>query len=403
MHPKISPIIDHFALTPEWLIDRMLFIAGPRQVGKTTYIKNKIKTLGGSYFNWDNPDVSNAYSERSSFFVDTSKANTIVAFDEIHKKHKWKDILKGIYDVHKNNYQFVITGSARLDTFRRSGDSLVGRYFLAHMFPLSVAELQNQDFEEITNAQTLIQKMQENNNLSISDNDLDSLIKLGGFPEPFFSGSETTWRRWQKQHHELLIREDLRDLSNIQKLDSIAVLAKLLRERVSGTLSYNSLTEDLQTDNKTIKNWISQLEKIMLVFQIKPWYKQITNSIRKNPKIYFYDWSYLENPGARFENFIAAQLYRTVTLWNDRYGYDFGLYFVRDYQNNEIDFCITLNSKPWLLIEAKHGYPEWKAGFNKLKDELKVPAIVVTNEKNWNSMVNDVYVVSTKRFLEVLS
>ncbi len=403
MQSKFIPIIDHFALDPEWILNRMLFISGPRQVGKTTYIKNKIAKLGGSYFNWDDKEVRNAYNAEASFFVDSSKEGTIVAFDEIHKRHKWKDILKGIYDVHKDNYQFVISGSARLDTFRRAGDSLVGRYFLTHIFPISIVELARKDFNEYTSAKTLIKAMQDSKSNIVDRSSYEDLIKLGGFPQSFFSGSESVWRRWQKQHQELLIREDLRDLSNIQKLDSVEILVKLLRDRVSSTISHNSLTEDLQTDNKTVKLWLTQLEKIMLSFTVQPWSKQVIKSVRKNPKVYFYDWSFVEDPGARFENFIATQLYRTITLWNDRYGYDFGLYFVRNYKGNEIDFCISFKSKPWLLVEVKHGYPEWDQGLVKLKNELKIPTIVVTNQKNWNSFIDDIYVVDAMRFLSVLS
>jgi len=141
----------------------------------------------------------------------------------------------------------------------------------------------------------------------------------------------------------------------------------LLKQKVSSTVSYNSLVNDLQADNKSIKSWIAQLEKLMMVFTIKPWSKQINKSFKKNPKIYFYDWTLVTEPGARFENFLALQIFRTLTLWNDRFGYDFELFFIRDYNDNEVDFCISLNSKPWLLIESKLGSPRPSSSLNKIK------------------------------------
>ena len=150
------PNIDFYALDKEWLSDRMLFIAGPRQVGKTTYAKNKIDQQEGSYFNWDDKKVRNAYALNPSFFDNGDKLGKLIVFDEIHKMRKWKNILKGAYDVYKSNYKFIITGSAKLDTFRKSGDSLVGRYFLTHMFPLSVGDLINNNFKEYTDADSLL-------------------------------------------------------------------------------------------------------------------------------------------------------------------------------------------------------------------------------------------------------
>lgn len=401
MHPNFTPALNNFAFDKNWILDRMLFISGPRQIGKTTFIKNKISTIGGSYYNWDNPDVRLAYNKSSSFFVDKTKAHSLVVFDEIHKRNKWKDILKGIYDVHKTNYRFVVTGSARLDTFKRSGDSLVGRYFTTHMFPISPNELQGLDFKEFSCAHEFINVMRSE--CGVQKNISNDLISLGGFPEPFFTGSVSFWRRWQKQYQDLLIQEDLRDLSNIQRLDSIELLVNLLKQKVSSTVSYNSLVNDLQADNKSIKSWIAQLEKLMMVFSIKPWSKQINKSFRKNPKIYFYDWTLVSEPGARFENFLALQIFRTLTLWNDRFGYDFELFFIRDYNDNEVDFCISLNSKPWLLIESKLGSPRPSSSLNKIKATLGVPSIIVTNECNWNTFMDDNYIVDIDRFLAVLS
>lgn len=395
------PNIDFYAFDDEWSSDRMIFISGPRQVGKTTYAKNKIKQLGGGYFNWDEKEIRLQYEKESSFFVKSTKLNSLVVFDEIHKRRKWKDILKGIYDTHKQNYKFLITGSAKLDTFRRSGDSLVGRYFLTHFFPISVGDLLSLNFKEYVLPKDLIKDVLGTSKV-ISKNDYEILLKLNGFPEPFFKSSESFFRRWQAQHKELLIREDLRDLSNVQSLDKIEILLELLGNNVTNIISYNSLARDLEADHKSVKQWISQLEKIMLTFVIQPWSNKIQRSIRKNPKVYFYDWSTSSNKGYKFENFIACHLYKATTLWNDRFGHSFGLFFIRSYSGEEIDFCITLNKKPWLLIEVKNGYPEVSPALKEYLKILKIPCVIVTNEENWNLSNSGIHIFSARRFLSCL-
>lgn len=401
MSQLYTPNIDFYALDEEWLSNRMVFIAGPRQVGKTTYAKNKIKKIGGNYFNWDERGVRLAYEKESSFFVKSTKLNSLVVFDEIHKRRKWKDILKGIYDTHKQNYRFLITGSARLDTFRRSGDSLVGRYFLTHFFPISIGDLLNLNFKEHISPEIFTKDILNLNKI-ISKSDYNALLRLNGFPEPFFKSSESFFRRWQSQHKELLIREDLRDLSNVQNLDKVEILVELLGNSVANIISYNSLAQDLEVDHKSVKQWILQLEKIMLTFVMQPWSNKIQRTIRKNPKVYFYDWSTSSNEGYKFENFIACHLYKATTLWNDRYGHNFELFFIRLYSGKEIDFCITFNKKPWLLIEVKNGHPEVSPILKEYSKLLKVPGVIITNEENWNVINNGVYTFSARRFLSYL-
>ena len=401
MSQNFKPNIDFYAFNQDWIHGRMLFIAGPRQVGKTTYTLKKIEELGGSYFNWDDREVRRAYEEKSSFFVQSSQLNSLVVFDEIHKRKNWKDILKGIYDTHKSNYQFVITGSAKLDIFRRSGDSLVGRYFLTHIFPISAGDLLSLNFKAYNSSTSLLKNILNLTKITHSES-TSSLLRFGGFPEPFFKGSESFFRRWQNQHQELLIREDLRDLSNIQNLDKIETLVSLLEKNVSGIVSHNSLAQDLETDHKSVKQWLLQLEKIMLTFTVKPYFKQIQKTLRKNPKVYFYDWSFVKSYGSRFENFIACQLLKAITLWNERFGYNFDLYFIRTYSDKEIDFCITFDNKPWLLIEAKYGYPDISQAIKEFSRQLKVPAVILTNEENWNVKKEDIYIFSVGRFLSLL-
>lgn len=397
----LVPNIDYFCFEDDWLNKRMLFIAGPRQVGKTTYAKKKIEEFRGAYFNWDIRTVREAYRHNESFFAENIKSNDLVVFDEIHKMTKWKNILKGIFDGYRDDYRFLITGSAKLDTFRRSGDSLVGRYFLTHLLPISIGDLIRYNFEEFQSAETLLNTIKDSK-LEISQPDLATLIQLGGFPEPFFKGSKNFASRWHDQHLELLIQEDLRDLTKIVSLDKIENLITLLYLNICKPVYNNTLAKILEVNHLSVKQWIVQLEKIMLIFSIQPWSKKITRAIRKNPKIFFYDWSAIEDPGQKFENFIATQLYKACTLWKDRFGWKFELHYIRTYDETEVDFLISLNSKPWLLVEAKHGKPDIPSSMYRFSKELNVPAVLVTAQGGWNMVKNGVHVISADRFLSKL-
>lgn len=199
------PNIDHFALSPYWLSERALFLSGPRQVGKTTYAQHRIEKQSGGHFNWDDLAVRQAYRNNPQFFIESIKPGSLIVFDEIHKRPRWKDILKWILDTHGKNFTFLITGSARLDTFRRSGDSLVGRYFLTHLFPLSVGDLANLDFQEFRSGDELLGAAKDSKPL-ISERDQESLLRFGGFPEPFLKDSERSAKRWRRSHIDRIIR-----------------------------------------------------------------------------------------------------------------------------------------------------------------------------------------------------
>lgn len=364
--------IEYYWNSSDWLGRRMLFLSGPRQVGKTTLIGKTLCTNPQAQFNWDHKKVSRLYRRDPDFFAGVK--SSWIYFDEIHKQPHWKDILKGIYDTYKQTYHFVISGSARLDTFKRSGDSLVGRYFHTQLFPINFPDLVRNDFANYDSAEKLILAAAD-----LSDPIfLDDLITLSGFPEPFFKGSASYYKRWSRQHRDLILSEDLRDLSRIVELGKLDHLFEMVRQSSGQVQSFSNLARDLETDHKSVFRWLEMLVKIQLVFMVPPYSKNIRRAYKKEKKYYCVDWSSASNQ--IFENYIACCLLRTTTLWEDRFGDRWQLYYLRTHDGTEIDFLICRDGKPWLLVEVKEGTPDIPRAAYRFSHELSVPCVIVTRK-----------------------
>lgn len=311
------------------LDEKMVFLTGPRQVGKTTLAKSlKSHWNNLSYINYD-------LSEDKTIFVrkEWNRKSELVIMDEVHKFKKWKTLLKGIYDKEGIPPRLLITGSARLDIYRRGGDSLAGRYFMHRLYPLSVAELKDHVKPEES---------------------LKQLMTLGGFPEPFLSQSEKKAKRWRKQYFDRVSREDIRDMEQLKNIDSLLLLLDILRERVGLAISYSSLAEDIQVSPHTIKNWINILEKLYIIFKLTPYHRNIARSILKEPKIYFYDVGMVRgDQGVVFENLVAVSLLKHFHFLEDTEGINLSFHYVRDKEKREVDFLAAVDGKVTHLIEAK--------------------------------------------------
>ena len=401
---------------PEINAGKMIFLSGPRQVGKTTFVKNKLRELENEefYFNWDDPYVRREYTKNPHFlkaYLARERSEfPLVAFDEIHKHKNWKNILKGLYDIHVEEAQFIVTGSARLDYFRQSGDSLVGRYFSYRLLPLGLAEAA-ENFDFVIADDTVLAQPDKQNFLrtvqgmseKIFKNPFDRLMSYGGFPEPFLKSKRNFSNKWKRDYKSLLIHEDLRDLTRIQDIKGIEQLLLLLPERVASPLSINSLKDDLQVNHKTVSNWLEALKKIYLTFSIMPWSKSISKAIKKEVKFYFFDWTFVSDEGARFENAIAVFLLRLVCRWNELGLGDFELRYIRNQQGQEVDFVVIKDQEPFALFEAKKGDTDVsKAGsyFGRL---LKIPYYQLVSDYDIVEEYPDSrYVVSAWRFLGLL-
>lgn len=326
----------------------MAFLSGPRQVGKTTTAK--MCTEGAPYLNWDKDSdqllfVDGADAIAKHLKLDSpSEASPYAVFDELHRYPKWKSFLKGFYDAYGDECRILVTGSARLDVFRRGSDSLMGRYFSYRMHPLSVAELSSPEID-------LGSVLQKPGNVAAET--LPLLERFGGFPDPFLSGEQRFYNRWKKLRSEQLFREDLRDLSRVNDIARVRILAGMLAAQTGQLVNYSTFAKQLCVTVDTIKNWISILDSLYYSFSIRPWHTNVASSLRKQQKIFLWDWSRIGNIGARRENLVAAHLLKAVHWWSDSGLGDFGLYFLRDKMKREVDFVVVRDQKPWFMVEVK--------------------------------------------------
>lgn len=310
---------------------KMVFVAGPRQVGKTTFA---LQMLGAdsnehpAYLNWDFPPVKEPLLRG-----ELPAGQKLIVLDEIHKYHDWRNLVKGIFDKYRSSRQFLVTGSARLDYYRRGGDSLQGRYHLYRLHPISLLDV-------YTNP---------------NKSDVENLLKFGGFPEPFFKGEEIFWRRWQLERQKLVLQEDMISLEKVREVSKIELLHLLLTQRVGSPLSVNSLREDLSVAHETIEHWLQILENLYLIYRISSFSSSKIRSVKKEKKLYFWDWSLCKDEGARFENLVGSHLFKYCNFREDTLGYKMDLCYIRDTDKREIDFVVTQDGKPKFAVECKLG------------------------------------------------
>lgn len=355
----------------------MIFLVGPRQAGKTTLAHLISKSFSNHlYFNWDIADQRAEFLQRPAFFTAMERrdpSTPLVVFDEIHKYKDWKNYLKGIYDQFHEEYRFLVSGSGRLDIYQKGGDSLAGRYFLFHLWPFTIAELagRNREMNGFLRDPLRVDMADQNHLRGI----WQGLSELSGFPEPYLAGRKTNYRRWATTYARQLIREDIRDLTDIKSIQDLESLYALLPSRVGSPLSIPSLAADLKVSYNSVQSWLSVFELFFLTFTIGPWTRKIARAIQKERKIYLWDAPRIKEPGARFENMVAIELHRAVTGWNDM-GYGaFNLHFIKNKEQQEVDFLIANDGEPMILIEAKQKDKEPSKALRKFQDFLKIPAV----------------------------
>ncbi len=356
---------------------KMVFISGPRQAGKTTLAKYLCAKAGSDikkrYINWDSLEdrekiMSEMFPSGSGYLI----------LDEIHKFSKWRQVVKGLYDKRGDELKILVTGSARLDYYRRSGDSLQGRYHFHRLLPLTFAELEDKTPDTI-----------------------DNLMIYGGFPEPFFMQSQRETKRWSREYRSRLVREDLADLENIKDLSLIENLVFRLPDLVGSPLSINALRQDLQVAHQSVARWITMLENLYMIFRVYPFGAPKIRAVKKEAKHYHFDWTVIKEKGKRFENMIACHLLKWCFFMQDTHGREIELRYFRDVDKREVDFVITEDTKPIYFIECKIRDKKISRPLYYLKTRFPdIKAVQVILEKNIDLVSkDDIRVCSAHIFL----
>jgi uncharacterized protein len=343
------------SLAPRYLFEpiraelstKMAFVSGPRQVGKTTLAMQ----LAGledrrhpAYLSWD--DLRARARIRRG---EMPPGEPLVILDEIHKYARWRGLVKGLFDTREPEQSFIVTGSARLDVYRRGGDSLHGRYHPYRLHPLSLTEVGGERDQ------------------------LDGLMRFGGFPEPFFGASERPWRRWQRERRDRIVREDVRDLERVRELSLIDLLMETLPARVGSPLSVKNVREQLEVAHATAERWIGILENLYVCFRIPPLGPARVRAVKKEQKLYLWDWSEVEDPATRFENLVASHLLKLCHFGEDTEGERLELRFLRDTDGREVDFVVLRGRKPLFAVEVKSGERDVSRSIRYFKARVGIP------------------------------
>ena len=379
------------------LRDKMVFISGPRQVGKTTLsmqVGDDFFENNYEYLNWDNRQ------DRKRILDGMFQADKKMRiFDEIHKYKNWKGYLKGEYDKNKKAFSILVTGSARLDIYRKGGDSLLGRYHSYRLHPLSLRELLGMDIK-YTLFKGLIFLEEGKKQKEI----FEKLFVFGGFPEIFIKQNERDLRRWHNERVDRLIKEDIRDIENLRDISALQILVELLPKKVGSLFSLNSLCEDLKVTHKTISAWTEILEKFYYHFRIYPFQSTVIKSLRKEPKLYLWDWSEIADESARFENMIASHLLKFCGFLYDVEGYKAQLYYIRSVDQREVDFLVAIDGKPWFCVEVKLSDRGIAPSLKYFKEKLNIPfAYQVIKECDVDIMKDNIRIISADKFLSSLA
>lgn len=367
---QIKPIIKD-------LHKKIVFIVGPRQVGKTWLALEIGKRFDNTaYLNYD------SFEDRQIIKDETWLQSTeLLILDELHKMPGWKNYLKGVFDTKPQNLKILVTGSARLDMFRQSGDSLAGRFFAHRLLPFSISELQTDPIS----------------------NDMERFIQRGGFPEPFLSEDEIEAKRWRNQYIDGLIRTDILDFERIHDLRKMQMAFELLRRRVGSPISYTSIAGDVNASPTTIIKYVQILEALYIIFRVAPFSRNIARSILKEPRIYFFDNGLIiGDDGAKFENFVALSLLKHVFGKIDYEGESFELKYLRTKDGKEVDFCLIDDDQIVEVIEAKTRDSNISSNLNYFCGKYDLKGVQVVKELKRERTLGEIDIVKASSYLREL-
>lgn len=327
----------------EFIDEKLILLTGPRQVGKTYLSQHLDKKF--QYFNFDALESRREMLEKSWL-----RDGNLLVFDEIHKMRRWKQWLKGIYDLEKGKNKILVTGSARMDTYKKAGDSLAGRHYAVRLLPFSLRELQSPHPRET----------------------FEDMLRLGSFAEPFLSGSERKAALWRKSHLDIILRQDLMTQEAVRDVISIETLVELLSYRVGHGISYKNLADELSTSPQTIKRWIQLLESYFIIFTVHPYVKSVAEAVKKEPRIFFYDVGRVKaDEGFKIENLVALHLLKRNWFLEDTQGAKTRLCYIRDKKKHEVDFAIECDGRLTHLLEIKKSEDSFNQSLSYFAQRLK--------------------------------
>ena len=386
---------------------QMVFIAGPRQAGKTTFTQMLAEDFNNSlYFNWDILDEKRKLIENPFFYEQVHRKDNsmpLIIFDELHKYSNWKNYLKSVYDRDKGNYKFIVSGSGRLDMYQKGGDSLAGRYFIFYLWPFTLAELagNNLPFEQFMSNPIEVRACPNETQPA-----WNRLNRFSGFPDPYLSKTDQFYRIWSNTYRKQLLREDIRDLASLRSIGNVEILFSLLPSRIGSPLSMASLSRDIHVSFDSVRNWIEIFENFFMVFRIPPWSQKISRAITKEKKLYLFDYAGIESQAAKFENMVALELLRAISNWNDLGLGNFSLHYLRNREKEEVDFLLSNNHKPFLLIETKLSDDHPAKSLIKFQKILNIPAVQLVNRGCICKLVSNnnlkIMIISADHWLSLL-
>ena len=385
----------------------MVFITGPRQAGKTTFTQILAEDINNSlYFNWDILDEKRKLIENPFFYEEVhrkDKSMPLIIFDELHKYSNWKNYLKSVYDRDNGNYKFIVSGSGRLDMYQKGGDSLAGRYFIFYLWPFTLAELagNNLPFEQFMSNPIEVRLCQNKTQPA-----WNRLSRFSGFPDPYLNKTDQFYRIWSNTYQRQLLREDIRDLILLRNIENMEMLFSLLPSKIGSPLSMASLARDIHVSFDSVRKWIKIFENFFMVFRIPPWSEKISRAITKEKKLYLFDYAGIESQAAKFENMVALELLRAISNWNDLGLGNFSLHYLRNREKEEVDFLLSNNHNPFLLIEAKLSADQTAKSLLKFQKILNVPAVQLVNKSGICKLVSNnnlkIMIISADHWLSLL-
>ena len=361
-----SHIEDAFKDTP------VILLAGPRQAGKTTLVRQLAEAKNLQYLTLD--DALTLLSAREDPVGMISRLDRAV-IDEIQRAPQLLLAIKKSVDEDRRPGRFLLTGSANLMAIPTVADSLAGRMETLSLLPLSQSEIEGQSANWIDNAFAgkILSKGVNN-----KDKSLPIRVLQGGYPEAISRASAKRRQVWATQYLDAIIKRDVRDFAAIDKLDELPRFLRALAQTSGQMCNYAKLGGEIGLDGKTAAKYISVFEQMYLLKRVNVWARNQFNRLVKTPKLQFIDSGLLsslldlsleeiQHDRTRFghvlETFVFGELLKHATTSDGNYR----LLYYRDADKVEVDVVIENARGDVIGVEIKAAATVKERDFKGLK------------------------------------